>query len=156
MKLNGLNILRFLLLPLGILLIFLTLNLAPVFALPSDDEGGFLPDGTSVGGTGGAREGDNNPLGIIDTTKLKVPTDVNEIIGSLIQLVYAVAGIVFFFMFLLGGIRYITAGGDEKAATSARATLTQAVIGLVIVVAAFLITQLLFSIFGISGFIKLG
>jgi hypothetical protein len=95
-------------------------------------------------------------VGKINQDELNLPTDVNDIIGNLIQLVYAVAGIIFFFMFVLGGIRYLTAGGDEKAAASARATLTQAFIGLVIVVAAFLITQLVFNLFGIEGFVKLG
>jgi hypothetical protein len=95
-------------------------------------------------------------VGKVDPDLLGVPTEINQVIGSLVDIAYAAAGIIFFFMFLLGGIRYITAGGDEKAAASARNTLTQAFIGLVIVVAAFLITQLLFSIFGIKGFVNLG
>ena len=106
-----------------------------------------LPEDTDSGTKG---------VGKINQDKLFLPTDINEIIGKLVQLIYAVAGITFFFMFVFGGIRYIMAGGDEKAATAARSTLTQAVIGLVIVVAAFLITQLLFTLFGIKGFIKLG
>ena len=107
---------------------------------------------------GGGESSTNNStgVGVIDDNKLGVPNDINGVIGGLVQLVYAIAGITFFFMFIFGGIRYITAGGDEKAAMAARATLTQAVIGLVIVVAAFLITQLLFTLFGIKGFIQIG
>ncbi len=120
-------------------LVFLTLFANPILAaLPEDKDSG------------------TKGVGIIDQDKLFLPTDINEIIGKLVQLLYAVAGIIFFFMFILGGIRYIMSGGDEKAATAARATLTQAVIGLVIVVAAFLITQLLFTLFGIKSFIKFG
>ncbi len=100
--------------------------------------------------------GSSVQVGNINDKALGIPTDVNKIIGGLVQLVYAVGGIVFFFMLLLGGLRYLTAGGDEKAAAAARSTLTSAFIGLVIIAAAFVITQLLFSIFGIKGFISLG
>jgi hypothetical protein len=50
-------------------------------------------------------------------------------------------------------LRYITAGGDEKAASAARSTLTQAFIGLIIVVSAFLISQLIFDLFGLSSIV---
>lgn len=99
----------------------------------------------------------NKGVGTVDTGKLGgIPTDINLIIGGLVQLAYAVAGLVFFFMLILGGLRYLTAGGDEKAAAAARGTLTNAFVGLVIVVAAFLITQLIFAIFKIQGIVKLG
>lgn len=107
-------------------------------------------NGSSSGGS--SQQG----VGTIDQGKLGVPTDINQILGNVVQLAYAAAGLLFFFMFILGGIRYIQAGGDEKAVTAARSSLTQAVIGLVVVVAAFLITQLLFTLFGIKGFIQLG
>ncbi len=94
-------------------------------------------------------------LGKIDASSLKVPTDIGKVIGSLIQLALAAAGLLFFAMLILGGFKYLTAGGDEKAAASARGTLTQAFIGLIIIVAAFLISQLLFKIFGLEGIIQL-
>ncbi len=94
-------------------------------------------------------------IGNIDTTLLKVPTNINDIIASLVQLLIAASGLLFFFMLIFGGLKYLTAGGDEKAVAAARGTLTQAFIGLLIVVAAFVITSLLFTIFKV-GFIKLG
>ncbi|HSX58451.1 MAG TPA: pilin [Candidatus Saccharimonadales bacterium] len=124
------------------------------------------PDGTEVcnndpntnrnGGGTLQNNGNSASVGRINTVQLGVPTDINGIIASLVQLVYAVAGIVFFFMFIYGGLRYLLAGGDEKATMAARGTLTNAFIGLVIVVAAFVITQLLFSLFHINSFIRLG
>ena len=92
-------------------------------------------------------------VGTINSGALQVPTNINDIIAGLTQLLIAVAGIIFFFMFLLGGLKYLTAGGDEKAASSARASLTQAFIGLIIVVAATVVTGLIFSIFHIRGLI---
>ncbi len=93
-------------------------------------------------------------LGKIDPSSLKVPTDIGTIIGSVVQLAIAAAGLLFFIMLLLGGFKYITAGGDEKSAASARGTLTQAFIGLIIIVAAFLLSQLIFNIFGLQGLVK--
>jgi hypothetical protein len=83
-----------------------------------------------------------------------VKLSASELIAAAVQIALAAAGLIFFAMLFMGGLKYLTAGGDEKAAASARATLTQAFIGLVIVVAAFLIAQLLFSIFKLEGLIR--
>jgi hypothetical protein len=86
---------------------------------------------------------------------LGVPDNPNLIISGLIQLAIATAGLLFFFMLIVGGLKYLSAGGDEKATAAARSTLTQAFIGLIIVIAAFVLTQLLFTIFKVPG-IQLG
>ena len=93
-------------------------------------------------------------IGKINPGDLKVPTDIGAIIASLVQLALGAAGLLFFVMLLIGGLRYLTAGGDEKAAAAARGTLTSAFIGLVIIIAAFLIAQLLFTIFGLQGIVQ--
>ncbi len=93
-------------------------------------------------------------IGQINKTVFPVP-EINDIIASLTLLLIGVSGLLFFFMLIVGGFKYLSAGCDEKAAASARATLTQAFIGLIIVVAAFVITQLLFTIFKVPA-IKLG
>lgn len=82
------------------------------------------------------------------------PDEPNEIIAGIITLVIAIAGLVFFFMLIFGGIRYLTAGGDEKAIQEARRSLTTAVVGLIIIVAAFLIAQLLFAVFGLNSLVN--
>ena len=84
------------------------------------------------------------------------PTDINSIIGPAVNLILAAAGLIFFFMLIAGGFRYLSAGGDEKAAQEARKTLTNAFVGLIIVVASFLIAQLLFNLFGLSSLIQIG
>lgn len=94
-------------------------------------------------------------VGQINPGAIGVPNNINDIVAGLVQLLIAVAGIVFFFMLLLGGLKYLGSGGDEKAAASARATLTQAFIGLVIVAGSIVVTGLIFSIFKIQG-IKFG
>lgn len=80
---------------------------------------------------------------------------VPNIISSSITLVLIVAAIVFFFMLVLGGIRWITSGGDKGQTEAARSQITAALVGLVIVFAAWAIIQLIGSLFGITIFNEL-
>lgn len=90
-------------------------------------------------------------LGCIDVDILNVFTEPGPLIRNIFYVALAVAGLIFFAMLILGGFRYLTAGGDEKAAAEGQKTLTRAFIGLVIVVAAVLILQLVIAIFGLQG-----
>lgn len=76
--------------------------------------------------------------------------NLGELIKVLLQLAYFVAGLALFFNLVIGGIQWINAGGDEKAMSSARRRITNAVIGLIIVVAAAAITAIISQVFGIS------
>jgi len=59
------------------------------------------------------------------------------------------AGIALTIVFLiLGGIQYMTAKGDQKAATEARNALTNAVVGFIVVIGAFTIKIVLQNILG--------
>lgn len=72
------------------------------------------------------------------------------IVGALIVLLIIIAAIVFFFMLLIGGIRWITSGGDKANTEAARNQVTAALVGLVIVFAAWAILQLIEAFFGIN------
>ena len=72
------------------------------------------------------------------------------IISAIIILVLIVAALVFFFMLVLGGIKYITSGGDKGQTEAARGQITAALIGLVIVFAAWAIINLVNLFFGIN------
>jgi hypothetical protein len=65
------------------------------------------------------------------------------VIGLLISL----GGLVFFLMLIWGGLRYMTAHGDEKAVQAARSTLTSAGIGLLLIIIALIIIKLITSTF---------
>lgn len=76
------------------------------------------------------------------------------IVQAAIRFILVLAFIVAFVMLLVGGVRWILAGGDEKAVSSARNTITAALIGLVIVLVAYAIIRLVevfFSVTIISG-----
>ncbi|MFA6184546.1 MAG: hypothetical protein WCT51_02600 [Candidatus Shapirobacteria bacterium] len=75
---------------------------------------------------------------------------INGMVSGAISLVLIVVSLVFFFILVIGGLKWITSGGDEKKVAAARAEITNALIGLVIVFAAWAIMKLIGSIFGIN------
>lgn len=89
-------------------------------------------------------------IGKVDKTKIGA-IDLNTLISNGVLLALALGGLIFFAMLIFGGFKYLTSAGDEKAMDSARRTLTGAFIGLVIIMASFLIFELLDNLFKIRG-----
>ena len=85
------------------------------------------------------------------TTTLEKIT-ASSIISGFINLALVVAAIVFFFMLVVGGVRWITSGGDKANTEAARSQITAALVGLVIVFAAWAIAQLIGNLFGFNIF----
>lgn len=77
-------------------------------------------------------------------------SNLSQIIDAVIAVILFGAGLFFFINLIIGGIQWIGAGGDAKAMESARSRLTNAFIGLIIVVGAFAITGIVSTVFGIS------
>lgn len=68
-----------------------------------------------------------------------VPTtfqDVSATVRTIFNTIIIVASVAFVVLFLVGGIQYLTASGNEETSGKARKILLDAVIGLVIVLAA--------------------
>lgn len=76
-------------------------------------------------------------------------TDLGVVIRNFLSIIFFVAGLLAFVYLLLGGLQWITSGGDKMAATAARDKITSALVGLIIIVAAFAITLILEKVFGI-------
>lgn len=77
---------------------------------------------------------------------------VGGIISAGIRLVVVVAAIVFFFILVIGGIRWIASGGDKTQTEAARNQITAALVGLVIVFAAWAIVSLINTFFHVNIF----
>lgn len=77
---------------------------------------------------------------------------VEKMIPGAISLVMLVVALVFFFMLVLGGLKWVMSGGDQKAVEAARSQITNALIGLAIVFAAWAIMQLINIVFGVDIF----
>lgn len=71
-----------------------------------------------------------------------------EAFGLAINIVMGVGISLTIIFLILGGIQYMTAKGDQKAAQEARTSLTNAVIGFIVVIGAFTIRTVLLNILG--------
>jgi uncharacterized membrane protein YgcG len=69
---------------------------------------------------------------------------------NIAQVIVYFAGIAFFFMFIKGGFQYLTSGGDPKKTAKATSTLTMSIIGIIGVIASFLILKFIGVFTGIN------
>ena len=63
------------------------------------------------------------------------------LIGNIIQVVLSVLGIVFLILIIFAGFKWLTAQGDACVTQKATKMLTQAVIGLIIIIGAYAIAS---------------
>lgn len=72
---------------------------------------------------------------------LGVESDLPTLVGSVINVLLGVLGIVFVVLVVYAGFLYLTSQGEEGNVKKAKKLLTQAVIGLIIIVAAYAISS---------------
>lgn len=72
------------------------------------------------------------------------------IVSAVIKLVLIVAALIAFAYLIMGGIKWITSGGDKEGTKAAQSTITAALIGLLLVFAAWAIIRLVETFFGIQ------
>ncbi|HEU0051378.1 MAG TPA: hypothetical protein VFQ60_04985 [Patescibacteria group bacterium] len=68
-------------------------------------------------------------------------TPLTTIIGNIINIVLGFMGIILLFYILYAGFLWMTAGGDDKNVTKAKDMLKNAIIGLVLILAAVAISN---------------
>ena len=68
-----------------------------------------------------------------------------ELIGSIVSVALSLVGFVFLALALYAGFKWMTARGNEKDVILAKDTLINATIGIVLIVAAYAITNFLFT-----------
>ncbi len=68
--------------------------------------------------------------------------------------VVELAGVLLFIMLLVGGFTFLFSGGDQKKLETARGTITNAIIGLVIIVSAYLILKTISTFTGIPDLLQ--
>ena len=77
-------------------------------------------------------------------------SDVGQLISSLVGTLLILAALLAFFFLILGGIQWITSGGDKAGMEAARNKITHAIVGLIIVGAAWAIMLLVQNFLGVS------
>jgi len=70
--------------------------------------------------------------------------------ANILQIIVGAAGLVFFGMFIMGGFKYLTSGGDPKKTASASSTLTLALIGIIGVIASWFILKFIQNFTGVN------
>ena len=74
--------------------------------------------------------------------------NIGALINSALNLVMIVALLLVFLYLILGGIQWITSGGDKGKTEEARNKITAAVIGIIILAAAYALVQFVSYILG--------
>jgi hypothetical protein len=75
---------------------------------------------------------------------------IGGILSRAIPLVFAFAGIGLLIMLLAAGFTFLTSAGDAKKMEQGKQQLTNAIIGFIIIFAAYWIVQLVGTIFGLD------
>lgn len=79
-------------------------------------------------------------------------TDVGVLISSFVGVALLASALLVFGFLILGGIQWITSGGDKGKTESARNKITAAIVGLAIVASSYALMQIIAYFFGIKIF----
>lgn len=77
---------------------------------------------------------------------------ISTLLNPLIANTLIISGIVAFFVILFAGFSYISGAGDKTKMAQSTNMLTYGILGLVIVVSAFLITKIIGTVIGFKFF----
>lgn len=91
----------------------------------------------------------NNPV-LGNLSSLNGVGFFQRLLPALIAAGLVIGVVIFFFMLLAGAVQWISSGGDKGAVEAARGRITNAIIGLVILLSLFAITRLIETFFGID------
>jgi len=69
---------------------------------------------------------------------------------NILTAVVAFAGIVLFIMLVIGGFTFLFSGGDQKQLEKAKGTITSAVVGLILLISAYVILLLIGTFTGVD------
>jgi len=77
-------------------------------------------------------------------------TALGAIITQLVGALFIAGFLLTFFFLIMGGFTWITAGGDKTKLEKARDQITNAIIGLIVVAAAYALASLIAHFFGLN------
>jgi hypothetical protein len=77
-------------------------------------------------------------------------TNLGNLISAIVGTLLIIAALIAFLYLILGGIQWITSGGDKAGMEHARNKITHAIVGLIIVGAAWAIMTLVQNFLGVN------
>lgn len=90
------------------------------------------------------------PDGTTDTVEVATIQGFECIVQVILNLVVRFAGIALFIMLVIGGFKYLTSGGNPEETGKAAKTITTAILGMILLLGAWLIILLIQEITGVS------
>lgn len=88
--------------------------------------------------------------GLLPTT-IGGAKNVPQLIGVFISIILGFLGIVFFLLVFYAGLVWMTARGDESKIEDSKKTIEAAIVGLIIIMAAYALTTFVFKSLGAGG-----
>lgn len=102
--------------------------------------------------------GTQNAFAVVSVNIAKPPTmipgngiTIPQIVIFVLTLLVVVAVIAAIVFLIYGGIKWITSGGDKAAVESARNHIVAAIIGLVVIILAFVILSFVLQLLGVNA-----
>ncbi|MCL4392752.1 hypothetical protein M1145_01250 [Patescibacteria group bacterium] len=125
-----------------LLLVFSVISLLFIFSFKMNV---YANTCSVLGGSGGSGSVCNfsPPVATTNCNLGSIPTIIVDVL-------FTIAGLLFFVMIVISGIKMITAGDDKEKYSAAKTTLTHAVIGIAIVAGSYLVLEIILSILGIN------
>lgn len=96
-------------------------------------------------GSGGITNPALGPLGNLSGTDF-----FSRLIPAGVGIAFVIGVLYFFYMLITGSIQWISSGGDKQSLESARGTITNAIVGIIVLFATYAIIKVLETFFGIS------
>lgn len=78
----------------------------------------------------------------------------NEIVSNIVGILTLVAGIYFFFVLIIGALKWISSNGNKGKIEEAKQTLTTGLIGITVVVAAIFLVEVVGRILGFTNILN--
>lgn len=77
-------------------------------------------------------------------------TCIGHLVSNVVSAAFIISGIAFFIMLVMGGMEYLTSGGDKAKVEAASKRITAALIGLAIVASSYAVYVIVLEFFGIN------
>ncbi|MDA1079877.1 MAG: hypothetical protein O2840_04295 [bacterium] len=106
-------------------------------------------------GTRGSGSGSTTNIGTDVQLKTGYASSVGSLISSVLTFVMLIAALLILMYLIWGGIQWISSGGDKGKTEEARNKITSAVIGLIILAAAWAVFLIVLKFLGFESYTKL-
>ncbi len=77
-------------------------------------------------------------------------TCIGHLVSNLVSAAFIISGVAFFVYLVMGGVQWLTSGGDKSKIESSQKMISAALIGLTIVASSYAVYMIVLEFFGIN------